>query len=95
MCVTALTYHYETQCIPTPLAWFAHQLPVWFQKLSVVATFVIEIAVPFLFFSPIRRHRLFSFYMQVGGAYVQCSVCVRSRSCVPSLIQFGFISIAL
>ncbi|MCJ8733656.1 hypothetical protein PDJAM_G00226140 [Pangasius djambal] len=60
-----LTYHYETQCIPTPLAWFAHQLPVWFQKVSVLATFVIEIAVPFLFFSPIRRHRLFAFYMQV------------------------------
>lgn len=63
--LTALTYHYESQCIPTPLAWFAHQLPVWFQKLSVVGTFVIEIAVPFLFFSPIRRHRLAAFYMQV------------------------------
>ncbi|KAF4101140.1 hypothetical protein G5714_017572 [Onychostoma macrolepis] len=63
--LTALTYHYETQCIPTPLAWFAHQLPVWFQKLSVVGTFVIEIAVPFIFFSPIRRHRLAAFYMQV------------------------------
>ncbi|XP_066540986.1 lipase maturation factor 2a isoform X1 [Hoplias malabaricus] len=63
--LTALTYHYETQCIPTPLAWFAHQLPVWFQKLSVVGTFVIEIAVPFLFFSPIRRHRLTAFYLQV------------------------------
>ncbi|KAF4091883.1 hypothetical protein AMELA_G00042060 [Ameiurus melas] len=63
--LTAMTYHYETQCIPTPLAWFAHQLPVWFQKLSTVGTFVIEIAVPFLFFSPIRRHRLFAFYTQV------------------------------
>lgn len=63
--LTALTYHYETQCIPTPLAWFAHQLPMWFQKLSVVGTYVIEIAVPFLFFSPIRRHRLTAFYMQV------------------------------
>lgn len=63
--LTALTYHYETQCIPTPLAWFAHQLPVWFQKLSVVGMFVIEIAVSFLFFSPIRRHRLAAFYMQV------------------------------
>ncbi|XP_028823280.1 lipase maturation factor 2a isoform X2 [Denticeps clupeoides] len=63
--LTALTYHYETQCIPTPLAWFAHQLPVWWQKLSVVGTFVIEIPVPFLFFSPIRRHRLSAFYLQV------------------------------
>ncbi|KAJ8003120.1 hypothetical protein DPEC_G00166070 [Dallia pectoralis] len=63
--LTALTYHYETQCIPTPLAWFTHQLPVWLHKLSVVGTFVIEIAVPFLFFSPLRRLRLGAFYMQV------------------------------
>ncbi|KPP65388.1 lipase maturation factor 2-like [Scleropages formosus] len=63
--LTALTYHYETQCIPTPLAWYAHQLPQWFQKLSVVGTFVIEIAVPFLFFAPIRCLRLTAFYLQV------------------------------
>lgn len=63
--MTALTYHYETQCIPTPAAWFAHQLPVWFQKLSVVATYVIEIGIPWLFFLPSRRLRLFSFYSQV------------------------------
>ncbi|XP_035011838.2 lipase maturation factor 2a [Hippoglossus stenolepis] len=63
--LTALTYHYETQCIPTPLAWFAHHLPMWWQKFSVVGTFVIEIAVPFLFFSPLRRLRLGSFYLQV------------------------------
>ncbi|XP_047248096.1 lipase maturation factor 2a [Girardinichthys multiradiatus] len=63
--LTALTYHYETQCIPTPLAWFAHQLPVWWHKLSVVGTFVIEIPVPLLFFSPLRRLRLGAFYLQV------------------------------
>ncbi|XP_015263345.1 PREDICTED: lipase maturation factor 2, partial [Gekko japonicus] len=63
--LTALTYHYETQCIPTPAAWFAHQLPVWFQKFSVVATYAIEIAVPALFFAPVRRLRLFAFYCQV------------------------------
>ncbi|XP_072241861.1 lipase maturation factor 2a [Leuresthes tenuis] len=63
--LTALTYHYETQCIPTPPAWFAHQLPVWWQKLSVVATLVIEIPVTLLFFSPLRRLRLGAFYLQV------------------------------
>ncbi|XP_041113866.1 lipase maturation factor 2-like [Polyodon spathula] len=62
--LTALTYHYETQCIPTPVAWFAHQLPVWFQKLSVVGTYAIEIAVPFMFFAPIRSMRIVSFYLQ-------------------------------
>ncbi|XP_056653500.1 lipase maturation factor 2 [Monodelphis domestica] len=62
--LTALTYHYETQCLPTPAAWFVHQLPVWLHKLSVVATFLIEIAVPVLFFAPIRRLRLAAFYSQ-------------------------------
>ncbi|TKS73388.1 Lipase maturation factor 2 [Collichthys lucidus] len=42
-----------------------YQLPVWWQKLSVMATFVIEIAAPPLFFSPLRRLRLGAFYMQV------------------------------
>jgi len=63
--LTALTYHYETQCLPTPASWFAHHLPVWLQKLSVVATFLIEIAVPPLFFAPVRRLRLAAFYSQV------------------------------
>uniref|UniRef100_A0A8C9X7G3 Lipase maturation factor n=1 Tax=Sander lucioperca TaxID=283035 RepID=A0A8C9X7G3_SANLU len=63
--LTALTYHYETQCIPTPLAWFALQLPVWWHKFSVVGTFIIEIAAPLLFFSPLRRLRLGAFYLQV------------------------------
>ncbi|XP_040609909.1 lipase maturation factor 2 isoform X1 [Mesocricetus auratus] len=63
--LTALTYHYETQCLPTPAAWFAHHLPVWLHKLSVVATFLIEIAVPPLFFAPVRRLRLTAFYAQV------------------------------
>lgn len=63
--LTALTYHYETQCIPTPAAWFAHQLPVWLHKLSVVIVYSIEIAIPLLFFMPNRRLRIFSFYAQV------------------------------
>ncbi len=30
--LTALHYHYETQPLPTPLAWYMAQLPMWFQK---------------------------------------------------------------
>jgi hypothetical protein len=59
----ALTYHYETQPIPTPLGWYAHQLPVWFQMLSAAAMFVIEGFLPFLIFTPIRRLR----YVAAGG----------------------------
>ncbi|KAK2154133.1 hypothetical protein LSH36_275g00015 [Paralvinella palmiformis] len=62
--LTALNYHYETQCIPTPLAWIAHQFPEWFQKLCVVSVYVIQIPVPFLYFSPVRSQRIFAFYCQ-------------------------------
>ncbi len=56
--LTALGYHYWTQPIPTPLAWYAAQLPVWFQKLSVVGVFATELAVPFLVLMPRRLRRI-------------------------------------
>jgi len=52
--LSALSFHYETQPLPTPLAWYAHQLPLWFQKSSAAAMFFIELAVPWLIFSPRR-----------------------------------------
>ena len=56
--LTALRYHYETQPLPTPLAWYMHQLPLWFQKASVGCVFLVELAVPFLFFAPRRLRRI-------------------------------------
>lgn len=50
--LTALSYHYETQPLPTPLAWFAFHMPLWCHQLSVVATIVIEVLLPFLIFFP-------------------------------------------
>ena len=55
--LTALTYHYETQCLPPWTAWYAHHLPLWWQRVSCAVMFVIELAVPFLIFGP-RRARL-------------------------------------
>ncbi|XP_054159752.1 lipase maturation factor 2-like [Oppia nitens] len=63
--LTALDIHFESQCIPTPLAWFAHHLPTPLLRLSVVMTYIIEIIVPFMFFIPINSLRVFSFLMQV------------------------------
>lgn len=48
--LTALEYHYETQPLPTWTAWYMHQLPAWFQKLSVAGTFVVELVIPFFVF---------------------------------------------
>jgi|SRR5579884_1224473 len=55
--LTALTYHYHTQPLPTPLAWYADKLPLAFQRASTVVMLIIELVVPFLVFLPRRaRH---------------------------------------
>ncbi|XP_065306375.1 lipase maturation factor 2-like [Dermacentor albipictus] len=63
--LTALNHHFQSQCIPTPIAWYFHHLPDWILRLGVVFTFVIEIAIPPLFFVPVRPLRIFCFYSQV------------------------------
>jgi len=50
--LTALTFHYETQPLPTPLAWYVHQLPAWFHRACCAGMFAIELIVPFFFFAP-------------------------------------------
>jgi len=55
--LTALAYHYETQPLPTPLAWLMFQLPLWFQKLSTGAVLAVELIAPWLILGP-RRLRL-------------------------------------
>ena len=54
----ALHYHYATQCIPTPLSWYAHQLPNFVQKLSVMGTLLFEIPGSFLIIAPWREARV-------------------------------------
>src|SRR5262249_43541698 len=46
-----------TQPLPTWVAWYAHHLPGWFQTLSALVMFAVELLVPLLIFAP-RRVRL-------------------------------------
>ncbi|MBI4971184.1 MAG: lipase maturation factor family protein [Candidatus Omnitrophica bacterium] len=55
--LTALTFHYETQPLPTWISWYFHHFPVWFHKLSALSTLAIELLVPFLVLMP-KRLRL-------------------------------------
>ena len=50
--LSALTFHYETQPLPTPLAWYAHQAPAWWQRAECAGMFAIELVVPFFLFAP-------------------------------------------
>ena len=55
--LAALSFHYQTQPLPTPLAWYANQLPAWFQKASCAVMFAIELACPLLVPGPrMLRH---------------------------------------
>jgi lipase maturation factor 1 len=63
--LTALTFHYETQPIPTPLSWYALHLPVWWHKASTAAVLGTELLVPLLILGP-RRSRTIACVLLVG-----------------------------
>jgi len=50
--LTALCVHYQTQPLPTPLAWHAYQLPRRFHQFSTAIMFAIELGAPFLIIGP-------------------------------------------
>jgi hypothetical protein len=50
--LTALTFHYQTQPLPTVLAWYAQKLPAWFQVGSCAAMFAIELVAPLFIPAP-------------------------------------------
>ena len=52
--LSALNYHFLTQPLPTPLAWYVAQLPAQILAFATAAMFVIELGLPFLIFCPRR-----------------------------------------
>lgn len=52
--LSALSYHFLTQPLPTPLAWYAAQLPPALLKVAAASMFIIELGLPFLIFLPRR-----------------------------------------
>ena len=57
--LSALSYHFLTQPLPTPLAWYAAGLPPSLSRFATGAVFVVELGLPFLIFCP-RRLRFVS-----------------------------------
>jgi hypothetical protein len=62
--LSALSYHFFTQPLPTPLAWYAAHLPQSLLRVATGCMFAIELALPFLIFGP-RRVRFFA-----GGGFL-------------------------
>jgi hypothetical protein len=55
---SALQYHFWTQPLPTPLAWYAAQFPPWLLALGTAAALATELLVVFLIFLPRRLRAL-------------------------------------
>jgi hypothetical protein len=56
--LTAMSYHYLTQPLPTPLAWYMDKLPLGFQKFTTALVLFSELLVPLLIFAPQRLRRI-------------------------------------
>ncbi len=83
--LTALQFHYETQPLPTPLAWYFNRFPGWFQQLSCLYMFGIELIVPFFIFGP-RRFRPWAFGLL---ASLQLLIAITGNYCFFNLLALG------
>ena len=61
--LSALSYYFMTEPLPTPLAWYAHHLPQSLLRASTALTLLIELAVPFLIFFPRRLRFVSAFFI--------------------------------
>ncbi|HEB29010.1 MAG TPA: lipase maturation factor family protein, partial [Porticoccus sp.] len=74
--LSALSFHFETQPLPTTLAWYANLMPEFFLQLGVVFTFIVELVIPFLILMPRRPRQVaalsivvFQIMIFVTGSY--------------------------
>ncbi|MBI3543964.1 MAG: lipase maturation factor family protein [Deltaproteobacteria bacterium] len=64
--LTALTYHFETQPLPTWIGWYAHQLPQALLRASAFAMFVVELPATLLILVPWRWARWTALALTAG-----------------------------
>lgn len=63
--LTALNYHFETQPLPTVVAWYVDKLPGLILKVGVLFTFLVELVVPFFVFAK-RTYRVIAVGLIAG-----------------------------
>jgi hypothetical protein len=63
--LTALEFHFFTQPLPNPVAWFTQQLPAEILVASCALMFVVELVLPFAFFLP-RNPRLLAAWSTIA-----------------------------
>jgi lipase maturation factor 1 len=83
--LTALDYHYWSQPLPTIFGWWADKSPEWFKHFSVAFCLVVEIIVPFFFWSP-RRLRLIAAGLLI---FLQLAIAITGNYCFFNLLTIA------
>ncbi|NIW80964.1 MAG: hypothetical protein GWN16_16525, partial [Calditrichae bacterium] len=68
---------------PPWTAWYIHQLPEWFHKLSTAGMFFIELAIPFLIFAP----RRFRWIGGIGIIFLQVLIILTGNYCFFNILS--------
>ncbi|CAH1784987.1 unnamed protein product, partial [Owenia fusiformis] len=63
--LTCMDYHYETQCVPNPMAYFMHQSPVIFHRFETLTNHFVELIAPWFILLPFRRLRIAGGVIQI------------------------------
>jgi len=63
--LTCMNYFYQTQPVPNPIAYYAHQAPVGWHKFETFGNHVIELVFPFFTFIPLRSAWIFNGCFQI------------------------------
>jgi hypothetical protein len=79
--LTALSFHFWTQPIPTPVAWYANLLPARLLELATAATLALELAAPFFVVAP-RRAR-----------FVACALLVCLQAVIAVTGNYAFFNL--
>uniref|UniRef100_A0A6I8R8V6 Lipase maturation factor n=1 Tax=Xenopus tropicalis TaxID=8364 RepID=A0A6I8R8V6_XENTR len=72
--LTCMDYHYETQPVPNPLAYYMHRNPWWFHQFETLFNHFIELVVPFFIFLGRRMclvHGILQVLFQAGPIDLQ------------------------
>jgi len=70
--LTCMNYHYQTQPVPNPIAFYLHKSPEIIHKFEVLGNHFVELIAPIFIILPFRKLRIFSslsviFFMAVIG----------------------------
>ena len=79
--LSALSFHFETQPLPTPLAYYVDKLPASILQTACLLTLVIEVVLPFLFFAAPRMRR----FAALSCVLLQCAIALTGN--------FGFFNL--